>query len=75
MLNIHQARVQQYMIPEKAVVQAGFRKGRETRYQIANICWIINKAREFQKNIHFCFIDYITAFDCESEQLWKFLKR
>ena len=56
-------------------VQAGFRKGRETRNQIANICWIMEKAREFQKNIYFCFIDYAKAFDCvDRNQLWKNLK-
>ena len=56
-------------------VHAGFRKGRETRNQIANICWIIKKAREFQKNIYFCFIDYAKAFDCvDHNQLWKILK-
>ena len=61
MLKILQARLQQYMIQELPDVQAGFRKGRETRDQIANICWIIKKAREFQEN--FCFIDYAKAFD------------
>ena len=56
-------------------VQAGFRKGRETRDQIANICWITKKAREFQKNIYFCFIDYAKAFDCvDHNKLWKILK-
>ena len=55
-------------------VQAGFRKGRGTRDQIANICWIIEKAREFQKNIYFCFIDYAKAFDCEDHRNWKILK-
>ena len=56
-------------------VQAGFRKGRGTRDQIANICWIIEKAREFQKNIYFCFIDYAKAFDCvDHKKLWKILK-
>ena len=55
-------------------VQAGFRKGRRTRHQIANICWIIKKAREFQKNIYFCFIDYAKAFDCvDHNKLWKIL--
>ena len=63
MLKILQARLQQYMNQELPKVQAGFRKGRGTREQIANICWIIKKAREFQKNI--CFIDYANAFDCE----------
>ena len=64
MLKILQARLQQYMIRELPDVQAGFRKGRGTRDQIANICWIIQKAKEFQKNIYFCFIDYTKAFDC-----------
>ena len=64
MLKILQARLQQYVNHELPVVQAGFRKGRGTRDQIANICWIIKKAREFQNNIYFCFIDYAKAFDC-----------
>ena len=64
MLKILQARLQQYMNHELSDVQAGFRKGRGTRDQIANICWVIKKAREFQKNIYFCFIDYAKAFDC-----------
>ena len=64
MLKILQARLQQYMNHELPDVQTGFRKGRGTRDQIANICWIIKKAREFQKNIYFCFIDYAKAFDC-----------
>ena len=64
MLQILQARLQQYMNRELPDVQAGFRKGRGTRDQIANISWIIEKAREFQKNIYFCFIDYAKAFDC-----------
>ena len=64
MLKILQARVQQDVNRELPDVQAGFRKGRGTRDQIANICWIIEKAREFQKNIYFCFIDYAKAFDC-----------
>ena len=64
MLKILQARVQQYMNHELPDVQAGFRKGRRTRDQIANIHWIMEKAREFQKNIYFCFIDYAKAFDC-----------
>ena len=68
MLKILQARLQQYVNRELPDVQAGFRKGRETRDQIANICWIIKKAREFQKNIYFCFIDYAKAFDCGSQQ-------
>ena len=61
---IIQARLQQYVNCELSDVQAGFRKGRGTRDQIANICWIIEKAREFQKNIYFCLIDYAKAFDC-----------
>ena len=64
MLKILQARLQQYMNHELPDVQAGFRKGRGTRDQIANIRWIMEKAREFQKNIYFCFIDYAKAFDC-----------
>ena len=64
MLKILQARFQQYMNCELPDVPAGFRKGRGTRDQIANICWIIEKPREFQKNIYFCFIDYAKAFDC-----------
>ena len=64
MLKILQARLQQYVNREPPDVQAGFRKGRGTRDQIANICWIIKKAREFQKNIYLCFIDYAKAFDC-----------
>ena len=64
MLKILQARLQQYVNRELPDVQAGFGKGRGTRDQIANICWIIEKAREFQKNIYFCFIDYAKAFDC-----------
>ena len=64
MLKILQARLQQYMNCELPDVQAGFRKGRGIKEQIANICWIIKKAREFQKNIYFCFIDYDKAFDC-----------
>ena len=75
MLKILQARLQQYVNHELPDVQAGFRKGRETRDQIANICWIIEKAREFQKNIYFCFIDYAKAFDCvEHQKLWKSLQ-
>ena len=75
MLNILQARFQQYMNHELPDVQAGFRKGRETLDQIAKICWIIEKAREFQKNIYFCFIDYAKAFDCvDHNKLWKILK-
>ena len=64
MLKILQARLQQYVNCEHLDVQAGFRKGRGTRDEIANICWIIEKAREFQKNIYFCSIDYAKAFDC-----------
>ena len=64
MLKILQARLQQYMNEEISDVQAGFRKGRGTRDQIANICWIIKKVREFQKNIYFCFGDYAKAIDC-----------
>ena len=64
MLTILQARLQQYMNHELPDVQAGFRKGRGTRDQIVNICWLIRKAREFQKNIYFCFIHYAKAFDC-----------
>ena len=75
MLKILQARLQQYMNCEFPDVQAGFRKGRGTRDQNANIRWIIEKAREFQKNIYFCFIDYAKAFDCvDHNQLWKLLK-
>ena len=64
MLKILQARLQQYVNRELSDVQAGFRKGRGTRDQIGNIRWVIEKAREFQKNIYFCFIDYAKAFDC-----------
>ena len=64
MLKILQARLQQYVNRELPDVQAGFRKGRGTKDQIVSICWIIEKAREFQKNIYFCFIDYAKAFDC-----------
>ena len=64
MPKILQARLQQYVKRELPDVQAGFRKGRGTRDQIANICWVIKKAKEFQKNIYFCFIDYAKAFDC-----------
>ena len=75
MLKILQARLQQYMNQEIPDVQAEFRKGRGTRDQIANICWIIEKAREFQKNIYFYFIDYAKAFDCvDHNKLWKILK-
>ena len=64
MLKILQAKLEQYMNQELPEVQAGFRNGRRTRDQIANIHWIVEKAREFQKNIYFCFIDYTKAFDC-----------
>ena len=75
MLKILQARLQQYVNRELPDVQAGFRKGRGTRDQIANIRWIIEKVREFQKNIYFCFIDYAKAFDCvDHNKLWKILK-
>ena len=75
MLKILQARLYQYVNCEVPDVQAGFRKGRGTRDQIANNCWIIEKARKFQKNIYFCFIDYAKAFDCENHnKLWKILK-
>ena len=75
MLKILQARLQQYVNCELPDVQAGFRKGRGTRDQIANIHWIMEKAREFQKNIYFCFIDYAKAFDCvDDNKLWKILK-
>ena len=75
MLKILQARLQQYMNCELPDVQAGFRKGRGTRDQIANICWITEKAREFQKKIYFCFIDYAKAFDhVDHNKLWKILK-
>ena len=74
MLKILQARLQQYVNWELPDVQTGFRKGRGTRDQIANIHWIIEKAREFQKNIYFCFIDYAKAFDCvDHNKLWKIL--
>ena len=75
MLKILQARLQQYVNRELPDVQAGFRKGRGIRDQIANICWIIKIAREFQKNIYFCFIDYAKTFDCvDHNKLWKILK-
>ena len=74
MLEILQARLQQYVNHELPEVQAGFRKGRGTRDQIANICWIFKKAREFQKNNYFCFIDYAKAFDCVDNKLCKILK-
>ena len=75
MLKILQARLQQYVNRELPDVQAGFRKGRGTRDQIANISWIIEKAREFQESIYFCFIDYAKAFDCvDHNKFWKILK-
>ena len=75
MLKILQARLQQYVNHELPDVQAGFRKGRGTRDQIANIRWIMEKPREFQKNIYFYFIDYARAFDCvDHNKLWKILK-
>ena len=75
MLKILQARLQQYVNHELPDVQAGFRKGGGTRDQIANICWIMEKAREFQKNIYFCLIDYAKAFDCvDHTKQWKILK-
>ena len=75
MLKILQARLHQYVNRELPDVQAGFRKGRGTRDQIANICWIMVKAREFQKNIYFFFIDYAKAFDCvDHNKLWTILK-
>ena len=75
MLKSLQARLQQYMNCELPDVQAGFRKGRETRDQISNICWIIEKAREFQRNIYFCFVNYTKAFDCVAHnKLWKILQ-
>ena len=76
MLKILQARLQQYLKHELPDVQAGFRKGRRTRDQVINIHWIIEKAREFQKNIYFCFIDYAKTFDCvDNNKLWKILKK
>ena len=75
MLKILQARLQQYVNCELADIQSGFRQGRGTRDQIANICWIIKKTPEFQKNIYFCFIDYAKAFNCvDQNKLWKILK-
>ena len=75
MFKILQARLQQYVNCELPDVQASFRKGRGTRDQIANILWIIEKAKEFHKNIYFCFIDYVKAFDCaDHNKLWKILK-
>ena len=75
MFKILRAKRQQFVSRELPDVQAGFRKGRGIRYQIANICWIIEKEREFQKKIYFCFIDYAKAFDCVNQnKLWKILK-
>ena len=75
MLKILQARLQQYMNCELPDVQAGFKKGRGTRNQIANIHWIIKRAREFQEKVYFCFIDYAKAFDCvDHNKVWKILK-
>ena len=75
MLKILQARLQQYVNRELPDVQSGFRKDKGTRDQIANICWIIEIPREFQKNIYFCFIDYANAFDCvDHSKLWEILK-
>ena len=75
MLKILQARLQRYVNRALPDVQAGFRKGRGTRDQIANLHWIMEKAREFQKNTYFCFIDYAKAFDCvDHDQLWEILK-
>ena len=75
MLKILQASLQQYLNPELPDVQAGFRKGRGTRHQLANTRWIIKKAREFQENIYFCFIDYAKAFDSvDHNKLWKILR-
>ena len=75
MLKILQARLQQYVNQEFPDVQAGFKKDKGTRDQIVNICWIIEKAKEFQENICFCFIDYAKAFDCvDHKKLWKIIK-
>ena len=75
MLKILQARLEQYVNRELPDIQAGFRKGRRIRDQIAKICWIIGNAREFQKNIYFCFINNAKAFDCaDHNKLWKILK-
>ena len=75
MLKILQTRLQQYVNRKLPDVQTGFRKGRETRDQIVNICWIIEKARKYQKSIYFCFIDYAKALDCvDHNKLWKILK-
>ena len=76
MLKILQARLQQYVNHELPDIQAGFRKGRGTRVQIANIRWIIEESREFQRNIYFCFIDYAKVFDCvDHNKLWEILKQ
>ena len=75
LLKILEVRLQQYVNHEFPDIQTGFRKGRRTRDQVANICWIIEKAREFQKNIYFCFIDYAKSFDCvDHNRLWKLLQ-
>ena len=75
MLKILQVKLQEYVNCELPYVQAGFKKGRGTRDQIANICWIIEKARELQKNIYFCLTDYIKVFDCvDHNKLWKIPK-
>ena len=76
MFKIPQARLPQYVNQELPDVQAGFRKGKGTRVQIASICWIIEKAREFEKNIYFYFIDYTKTFDCvDHKKLWKILQQ
>ena len=75
MLKVLQEKLQQYVYREIPDVQAGFRKGRGTRDQIANICWVMEKTREFQKNVYLCFIDYVKALDCVNHsKLWKILK-
>ena len=75
MFKVLQARLQQYVNRELPDVQGGFRKGRQTRDQIANVRWITEKARKFQKNVYFCFIDYAKSFDCgDHNNLWKILK-
>ena len=75
MLKIFQASLQQYMNRELPYVQAGFRKGKGTRDQIANICWVIEKAKEFRRRLYFCFVDYAKAFDyMDHHKLWKILK-
>ena len=76
MFKIFQARLQQYVNQQQPDVQARFRKGRGTRDQIANICWIMEKTKMFQKNIYFCFLEYAKAFDCvDHNKLWKILKQ